>query len=452
MKKILLLAGLVSIVSADISEESIDTKLVIYNNNQSLVEENRPYKFNKGDTEAIFPKVANSIITDSILTDFGNENITVLSQNYRNNLFSERMLLQKNIGKKVDFHLKTTIGSKLKWINGTLLAINPNVIKEKTGSIYLGIPSSAIVLNYIPKDITIAPELVWKIKPLEKDVEGQVKNLYLLNNLKWVSNYNIKIDKDDKLMLKGWIKINNNSGKTFTDINIKLLAGAINKEHRPSPRVMYKSVNMIESMADKVTNTNIEGYQLYTIPFKVSLKNKEETLVSFIDQKDLSYKREYLFRGSNPMYSNNSDRKIRATQSIIFKNEIPLPQGQVRIYKESSDNFVLVGEPYLKNSGKNEEIKLRLGENFNLLLKEKVISRSNRKNNNQEAEVEYYLKNSENKDMHITLLVPTPNNNRNVEINSNEKYSSKNANEILFDLNLKGNSEKRFKVKYKYFR
>ena len=118
--------------------------------------------------------------------------------------------------------------------------------------------------------------------------------------------------------------------------------------------------------APAVAHQAVEGYHLYSVPFKVSLANNEKTQIKFIDKRSLKIQRTYTAQLSNPLYL-RGESKHDVTQYINLKGlDIALPKGIVRTYTKSNSQSLLLGESSLKHTPKDTPIKLKIGKNFDI--------------------------------------------------------------------------------------
>jgi len=236
------------------------------------------------------------------------------------------------------------------------------------------------------------------------------------------------------------------SGKAYKDTNLHVLAGDINRVQAPRPPVMYKR-EMVMADAPQVAHQAHEGYHFYSIPFKVNLANNEKTQIKFIDLDTISIARKYNTRVSNPLYL-HGERKHGVTQYIeIKKLNIPLPKGVVRTYSKLKKQNILLGESSLGHTPKNTPIKLTLGKNFDIKVKETIQSRNDDKNY-LSSKVLYSVKNNSNEKKTVELLVPF-NRNKTSTINTTKPYKFKNGNQLSFKIELKAEETQKFNVSFR---
>src|SRR5882672_11457610 len=84
-------------------------------------------------------------------------------------------------------------------------------------------------------DTILKPAFNWLLqsdKPGKFDAEVG----YITGGFDWSASYNlVSPEKGDIVDLVGWITMNNQSGKTFENAKIKLMAGDVNKIVRVTP-------------------------------------------------------------------------------------------------------------------------------------------------------------------------------------------------------------------------
>ena len=74
---------------------------------------------------------------------------------------------------------------------------------------------------------------------------------YVTEGFDWSASYNlVSPEKGDLVDLVGWITMNNNSGKTFEDAKIKLMAGDVNKIQPQNIRAFAVTARAAMPMGD----------------------------------------------------------------------------------------------------------------------------------------------------------------------------------------------------------
>lgn len=434
-----------TLFGASLNKTPINNSLIIYNSNIGLVHEKRELNINKNDTQIIYEGVASTILTDSVNVDIPKD-ISLFSQQYRFDKLTQSKLLDAHIGKSVDVKVMRD-AENFQIIKAILLSNDANqcIVKSEKENIFT-VNSNDIIFKHIPKQLITKPSLVWNVKT-DKSIESTMSLDYLISKIDWQSNYILNLKKD-KADLTGWITINNRSGKSFEDTTLHVLAGDINRVRDSKPRYnMGKSVYaMAKSMPD-VEHQAHEGYHFYYVPFKVNLANNEKTQVKFISQNNIDIKRKYSATMYNPNYL-GGEMKHDVTQYITIDGlKYPLPKGVVRSYSKLKDTNILLGESSIEHTPKESPISLTLGKNFDIKVKESIIKRDDNKWQ-YSADVKYNIKNSSDETKIVEILVPF-NKNNSSEIKTTQRYNYTKGNLVKFNIKVKPQSAKEFKVHFK---
>jgi len=384
--------------------------LTIYNQNLALVREERTIDLLKGMNHIIIPDIPATIDGTSLhfssLTD--PLAVKVIEQNYQYDLVHQAKLMEKYIGKEVEF-IRTDNESKKDYsVKGKLLATGwqpqPNyspyggsapyystgqMIAEINGKIEIG-PAGRLILPALPEGLILKPQLEWLVTN-SKQGEHKTEISYMAGQLTWSCNYVALLDANDsRIDLTGWVTITNNSGTTFKNAGLKLVAGDVNlvKEEQAG-YAMRKGMVMsqVDAAVPQFQQKELFEYKLYSLQRKTDVSNNETKQIELTSAKDVSAKKVFIYDGLSNQWrywSNNysyreqgsfgqqSNKKIGVF--VTFKNEekaglgIALPKGKVRVYKRDDDGKEqFVGEDEIDHTPKDEEIKLYLGNAFDIV-------------------------------------------------------------------------------------
>jgi hypothetical protein len=429
--------------AGSLSSKPIESSLVVYNGNIGLVHEDKTITLDKGAQEIVYKDVAQSVVTDSVNVKFP-AGVTLYSQQYRFDKITAAKLLNAHIGKKIKVK---TFGDNEKIIiqNATLLssAGSQCIVRTDSKEIF-SVNPSMIIMEHIPDELITQPSLVWNVDSGKK-TDGKISLDYLINNIKWKSNYILDLD-GSRGNLGGWITVDNRSGKRFDNVKLNVLAGDVNRARMPVPRVMYKA-QAVMSVAPEVSHIAAEGYHFYSVPFRVTLANNEKTQIKFIDEKSIPIKRRYKAWLNNPNYLSSHSRHDVKQYAEIESLEIPLPGGIVRTYSKVGGTTLLLGESRLEHTPRHEKISLVLGTNFDIKVNEKVVERNDDKYYFDET-IAYEAVNRSSEERVVELFIPFTR-GRNSSLTTDQDYSYKDGNTLLFKISLKADSKKEFKVHYR---
>ena len=406
MKKIILTFGIMFLLSGLLSAQEMQRKevsLTIYNQNFGLVKDIRYLNLKKGLNIVRFGDVASQIDATSVsfksLT--APASCSILEQNYEYDLISRNKLLEKYLGKEIILertegsteeiydqwatlgkgnrqHKETTpITRKVK---ATLLSIKGGVVVKIGDELYLN-PLGRIILPALPEGLIIKPTLVWELRNNREDGQHAVEVDYLTNGINWKADYVTIVDKNDKKIdLNGWVTIDNKSGASYENAGLKLIAGDV---HRVTERPKYTRTDMLMEAksgiaAPQFKEKSFFEYHLYTLQRKTTLKDNQTKQISLFTANNVPAKKIFTYDGA--IYrswwrsSGKEPCNKKIAVSLKFKNEkkcglgIPLPKGKVRVYKKDSDGSLeFIGEDKIDHTPKDEEIKLFLGNAFDVV-------------------------------------------------------------------------------------
>jgi hypothetical protein len=126
---------------------------------------------------------------------------------------------------------------------------------------------------------------------------------YVTGGFAWSASYNlVSPEKGDLVDLVGWITMNNNSGKTFVDAKIKLLAGDVNKIQQPVER-MFLARKAMAPMAmgaaeQAVSEKAFDEFHLYSIARATTLHDRETKQVEFVHAEKMLAPTIYVYDGA----------------------------------------------------------------------------------------------------------------------------------------------------------
>jgi hypothetical protein len=367
-------------------EEAI--ALTIYNQNFGVVREKRKVQVKQKTDTMRFSDVAAQIDGTSVhfksLTDPAT---TVLEQNYEYDLVSADKLLQKYIDKQIT--VLTKDGSRY---SGNLLSFDANqlVIRqfgEKGDLVMVQRADNVkdIQFGSLPEGLITKPTLVWMLAT-EKTGEHLVEVAYQTGGLNWQADYNAVLNaKDTHLDLSGWVTVNNESGATYKDARLKLIAGDVRRVQPPVQPWMKARAMMAAEAAPGFEEKAFFEYHLYTLARPTTVAQNQTKQIELLKTSDVPVKKIFLYDGA-PQYrfygglqtdagygSEESNKKVNVL--IEFKNSkdnrmgMALPKGKVRLYKRDEADAALefIGEDQIDHTPKDEVIKLHVGDAFDIV-------------------------------------------------------------------------------------
>ena len=352
-----------------------------------LVRETREAEIPKGVGEIRFTDVAVFIDPTTVgFKDLTSQSTQVLEQNFEFDLVSPAKLLQKYVDQEISMRFMDET-----W-NGTLLSASEEavVLQQKDGSVDI-IPTedASISMGSLPGGLITRPTLVWKLlSPMGG--RHRIQTTYETAGLTWRSDYNLILGADDsRADLTAWVSLMNLSGIGYENTRLKLVAGDVQRV-QPSkiaspPRLSARMEMNTMGAGNTFEEESFFEYHLYTLPRKTDVKsNGTQQIALFNPIKGFSVTKQLVFGpapGYRPASAPRTDEnwgggaKGKVAIFVQFKNDtenglgLPLPAGKVRVYKQNprDGGVEFVGEDLIDHTPRNEEVRLRLGEAFDVV-------------------------------------------------------------------------------------
>ncbi len=299
----------------------------------------------------------------------------------------------------------------------------------------------------------LKPTLSWLIN---SKVSGKKKLelTYKTTGFSWVADYVAVLDKDDKKIdLNAWVTINNTSGATYKDAKLKLVAGDVNtvKETRSSRVMLAKNAVAAEACYDEAAGFQEQSffeYHIYKLQRKANLKDNEKKQIEFTAAQNIPVEKKYT-------YESSKNNKVEI--SLKFKNNkasnlgIPLPKGKVRVFKSDGDSIEFVGEDQIDHTPENKDMKLTIGNAFDVTAERKrTSSSSNNSAKQSEESYEITLKNAKAEAVKVDVIEKFYGwSNWKITSNS-QKFEKKDSNTAVFEVDVPAKGEKKVTYKVKY--
>jgi len=394
-----------------------DVMVTIYNGNLGLVKDTRDARLESGMLEVQFADVAALIDPTSVhlrsLSDPAA--LRILEQNYEYDLLTSAKLLEKYVGRKV--RLYQSNGS---YQEATLLSTN-GPIYEINGQIHMG-HSGQVVLPALPENLVSKPTLVWLLRNA-KAVPQQIEASYLTGGINWKADYVMVINAaDTRSDLTGWVTIDNKSGATYSNAALKLVAGDVNRapDRAREGRLMLLAEKAASpAMADR--DFKSEGffeYHLYTLDGRTTLKDNQTKQLSLMSASDVPVDKHFIYYGAADYFRTQygvpmSNQKVGVYLELKNTKEnrlgLPIPKGRVRVYKaDASGSQQLIGEDWVDHTPKDEKIKIKMGEAFDVVGQRTQKDWKRIASNLYEVEWEISLRNHKKEAITVEVNEPMP--------------------------------------------
>jgi hypothetical protein len=396
--------------------EQRDVMITVYNGNLGLVKDVREVRLDAGLIETHFMDVAAQIDPTSVLLRSLTDptGLKILEQNYEYDLLSSEKLMEKYVGRKVRLYQ-----SNGTFQEATLLSTRGPVY-DINGQIHMG-HFGSVVLPALPENLVSKPTLAWLLRN-PRPAPQRVEASYLTAGISWKSDYVMLINAaDSRADLTGWVTINNQSGATYQNAALKLVAGDINRaaSRDDSRRAMEMAAKASPAVADREFKS--EGffeYHLYTLDGRTTSKESQTKQLTLLSAADFPVEKRFIYYGAASYHRTQygvpiSNQKVGVYLDIRNTKEnrlgIPLPKGKVRVYKaDTSGSQQLIGEDWIDHTPKDERVRIKMGETFDVV-GERVQKDWKRIGSNlYEIEWEITLRNHKKEAVTVEVIEPMP--------------------------------------------
>jgi hypothetical protein len=373
--------------------DQIGMDVTVYNINLGLVKDTRKIRLGKGVLNLRFMDVASGIL-------------------------NPQKLLDKYVGKKIRLYSKNPYTEREEIVEATLLSNNGGPIFKIGEEITFGYPGR-IIFPGVPEDLISKPTLVWLLENRRFN-DQRVEASYLTNGINWLADYVVTLNSgDDKAALSGWVTIDNKSGTTYRNAKLKLVAGDVNRvknEYEYRDRMMYAA--KAAAREEQFTEDEFFEYHIYTLQRPSTIKNNQTKQIRLVQADNIPVKKELVYYGAQYYYRNRHGEKISNQKIGVFievsnkeKNNLgmPLPKGTVRVYKNDKEGALqFVGEDSIDHTPKDEKIKVKLGDAFDVVGSRKQTSWKKIAHDTYDAGFEISLRNHKKQDVSVRVIEPIP--------------------------------------------
>jgi hypothetical protein len=359
----------------------------------ALVRDDRELKIAKGRSQLSFTDVAALIDPTTVtFTSLSDPATRVLEQNFQFDLVSTQKLLLKFIDKQIT--VDKNVGNSVTPITGTLLsAIDGIVLRATDGSIYSLPAYTSVRFPDLPGGLNTRPTLVWDISSPAGGTQ-KTRVTYQTGGITWWADYNLifneGVDANSGLLdLSAWVSIINQSGATYGNAKLKLIAGDVNRVEPETDRRLRSEVMMKQMAAPAMDAGFVQKdffeFHLYTLGRPTTLPNNSTKQIELFDQaKQIPARKVLTYYGAPQPYfypSPYTDRNLGIAMNtkvdvyLEFKNDkqfglgVPLPAGRLRVSQldKADGSLEFIGEDKIDHTPKDETVRVKLGSAFDVV-------------------------------------------------------------------------------------
>jgi hypothetical protein len=359
--------------SAD-DRESVS--ITVYNQDFGLVREVRNLRLASGSVSLEFGDVAAQIQPETVhIKSVDGTGLRVLEQNYQYDLLNPQKLLEKYVGRTIKVYRTNSSTGQEEEFDAEVLSVNQGAILRIGNEITYNFPGR-FAFPEIPENLIARPTLLWR---LESDRDRQRAEVtYLTQGLNWKADYVLVVNEDDtRGDLTGWVTLTNQSGGSYRDARLKLVAGDV---QRVSGDIRQMRQDAMARAAVAEAQFQEEGffeYHLYTLQRPTTLLHNEQKQVTLLESPGIGIQKRLIFYGAAAYYRGSygevvSNQKVGVYLDVANSEAnglgMPLPKGIVRVYKRDSDGAQqFIGEDRIDHTPRDERVTIKMGEAFDVV-------------------------------------------------------------------------------------
>lgn len=318
----------------------------------------------------------------------------VLEQDFKFDLVSNEKLLQRFLGESIT--VSTIRGDQSDVHRGKLLASSAGsiVLQKDGGGVQVLNGPQSIAFPSLPGGLITKPTLEWKVSS-DKGGTQDVRVSYQTEGITWWADYNLVFEEGKsanvgKLDVSAWVSILNQSGGTYADATLKLVAGEVHRAQPPRyPRseVFMERAAMAKSEDAGFQEKSFFEYHLYTLGRPATIPdNSTKQLELFPTARGIACDKVLVYNGlaeigiwygGEPVNDQNFGLQTKKDVDIYLRFDnsekkgmgMPLPAGRIRVSKldPADGSLEFIGEDTIKHTPREEEVLVRLGKAFDVV-------------------------------------------------------------------------------------
>ena len=358
----------------------------------ALVREERPFNFKAGrnllridDVPALIDPTTVSFAS---LTDPAHTR--VVEQNFEFDLTSTAKLLSRYLGR--DITVEQNRGQNVEMVSGTLVGTQGALIlRQPDGSVRMVPNNAGVRLPSLPGGLIAKPTLVWDVET-ENTGTQKARFTYQTGGMTWWTDYNLTYSEPSpgacSVDVAAWVTLVNQSGASFDDAKLKLVAGDVQRVQRAAYAEdrAYPQSLAAPAKARGFEEKSFFEYHMYTLGRPTSLaQNSTKQIELFPAASRVSCEKALVYygQGSRPYYYGgpvmDRDPGMQANRKVDvylrFRNTaanhmgMPLPAGRIRVAQldPADKSLEFVGEDAISHTAREETVQVKLGSAFDVV-------------------------------------------------------------------------------------
>jgi hypothetical protein len=439
--------------------------VTIYNENLALIKDLRRVSFEAGRNRLALREVSGRMRPETALLRSVSHpgSLSLLEQNFDFDLLTPAKLLEKYVGRNVRIIRTHPMTGAETIETATILAASGGVVLKIGDRIETGLPGR-IVYDGVPANLRDRPTLVTELDAARAGTQS-VELSYLSAGLAWKADYVAELNATDSALdLNGWVTLTNTSGTSYPNAKLQLVAGDVNRV-RDEMRYAAKAAAGMRA-AEAATRSDMAQealfeYHLYTLSRPTTIADNQTKQVALLGAQGVPVAKELLLQGSDYYYRSSVGgigQKMKVGVFVQFENRetsrlgLPMPKGVVRVYKkDSAGNAQFVGEDRIDHTPKNEKVRLKLGDAFDVTADKKQTDFRARGSHMYESAYEIVLRNAKKEAVTVVVREPVPADWTMLEESQKHAKVASGTAEWRVKVPAEGRTDLKYRVSVRYF-
>src|SRR3569623_664114 len=220
---------------------------------------------------------------------------------------------------------------------------------------------------------------------------------YLTPGMNWTSDYVMLFDEGKGAVdVQGWVTLTNNTGTTYHNGKVLLIAGNPNATRGDFSRL--GETRLDAAGTESGTRERLGDYYLYPLAERTTIANAQQKQVSFLDVKGAAARRSY---GWVYGWLATTDEPRSAASVIKFSTARSgglgdqLPAGTIRVYmRDAQGDPQFVGESRIEATPMGSQMSLRTGDAFDVKGQAVTVERKRLSSNRWRTTMRYDFTNA----------------------------------------------------------
>jgi hypothetical protein len=416
-----------------------EAALTVYNNNLALVRETRRVELPRGTVVLRYADVAQQIRPETVYIRDAQDPtaFTVLEQNYKYDLLTPSRLLELYVERDLSLVRTNPATGDEQTVEARLLSTGsaPTSGYGYYATSYVD-PYSAMYLTEegitwgdvgrpvfpeVPPNFVQRPTLEWLLDS-PRGGARTIETTYLSYGMSWSADYVLVLTDDEKQGdLAGWVTLQNDAGLALRNARLQLVAGDVNIQQQ-----YYGYGDNMEGWGrgggyayDGNTGFQESGmfeYHLYTLGRPTDVANKEQKQIELLGADAVPMEKKFRLEGNSYYFVGQYSTPIQNLQTDVYLEfvnaqsaglGIALPAGVIRVYKaDASGAQQFIGEDNVEHTAREERVKLRLGQAFDIAAERRQTDYEILSSNLYESTWEIKIRNRKTETIVVEVLEP----------------------------------------------